>query len=451
MHPTITEEFMDIIENNQRYTLFPWSKQVQSKPLVIERASGVYLYDQDGKRYLDFSSQLINVNIGHGHPKVSEAVLQQMEEVSYIQPGMITRRRGELGKKLSDISPGGEKKTFFTLGGADAIENAIKLARVYSGRHKIVSFYQSYHGSTYAAMSVSGDPRRFPVDNQSMSNVVRIENPYAYRCPWGCGAIQNCTRKCIEHAERIIAFENPESIAAILLEGESGSSGCIKYPPGYLKELQGIARRHGILIIDDEVMSGFGRTGKWFAIEHHDVVPDIICVAKGLTSGYLPLGAVIVSKPIADAFINKSLPLGLTYSAHPVSIAAALAVVGIYEEENLIQNAESMGNYIDLRMEEMKAKHPSVGDFRNTGLFGCLELVKNKISREPLVPWNAGQAQMEPMNRISAELTARGLSTLIRWNWIFVAPPLCITKEQIDEGLAILSDALCIADSYCYE
>lgn len=438
----------EIVNENLMYTLFSWSRQQMADVLSISRAEGVYIYDQQGKRYLDFSSQLINVNIGHGNVKVREAVMRQMDAVSYVQPSMITGVRGQLGKKISSISPGGEKKVFFTLGGSDAIENAIKLARVYTGRHKIVSFYQSYHGATYGAVSVSGDPRRFPVDNQSMPGVVRVENPYAYRCPWGCGALESCSRKCVEHVERVITLENPESIAAILVEGESGSSGCIKYPQGYLSEISAIAKRHNILLIDDEVMSGFGRTGKWFAIEHHDVIPDIICAAKGLTSGYLPLGAVIVDRKIAEHFDKRPLPLGLTYSAHPVVLAAALAVLEVYEEENLLQNAATMGAYVEKKVNALRSKHRSIGDFRNTGLFGCIELVRNRERRTPLVPWNARPDQMEPINRIAGKLLAAGLSTIVRWNWIFIAPPLIITEAQIDEGIAILSEALLIADTY---
>jgi taurine---2-oxoglutarate transaminase len=447
-HSNTDYHVVDVINDNLQYTLFSWSKQRLADPLVIKKAEGVYFYDQHGRRYLDFSSQLINVNIGHGHPKVAEAVARQMSSVSYIHPGMITEVRGELGKKLSDISPGGPKKTFFTLGGADAIENAIKLARASTGRHKIISFYQSYHGGSYGALSASGDPRRFSMDSQAMPNVVRVENPYAYRCPWQCEGINSCTQKCVDHVERIIQLENPESIAAIIFEGESGSSGCIKYPGGYLQKIESVARKFGILLIDDEVMSGFGRTGKWFAVEHHNVKPDIICVAKGLTSGYLPLGAVIVDKRIAEQFDYKTLPLGLTYSAHPVALAAALAVLEIYEDENLIDNAAQMGKYIEQGIDELKKKHMSIGDFRNTGLFGCIELVKNRAKKTPLVPWNAKAEDNEPVNRIASKLIELGLSTIVRWNFIFIAPPLTINKSQIDDAMSILSEVLVIADSY---
>jgi len=440
-----------ILRNNLDFTLFSWSKQSGLNPISIERAEGVYLYDRDGKRYIDFSSQLMNVNIGHGHPAVRDAVVEQMNEVSYIFPGMITKVRGYLGKKLAEIAPGTLNKTFFTLGGAEAIENAIKLARVYTGRPKIIAFYRSYHGGTYAAMSVGGDPRKFPIDSQGMPNVVHVENPYVYRCPWGSDSAEECAERGIAQLERVIQFENPESVAAIIMEGESGSSGCIKYPPGYWKEVKRIADKYGILTIDDEVMSGFCRTGKWFAIEHHDVEPDIICMAKGLTAGYLPLGGIIVKEEIAKHFDETALPLGLTYSAHPVSLASALATIKVYEDENLLDNTIEMGKYMDTQLEMLMERHPSVGDWRNTGLLGVIELVKNRKTKEPITPWNAKPEEMEITNKLAASIRESGMFTFVRWNWIFVAPPLCITKEQIDEGIAIISKAISIADEYYKE
>jgi len=445
-----TSDKKEILQNNLKYTLFSWTKQSGLNPINVERAKGVYIYDRDGKRYIDFSSQLMNVNIGHGHPAIREAVIKQMKEVSYVYPGMITKVRGELGKKLAEISPGSLNKTFFTLAGADAVENAIKLARVYTGRHKIIAQYRSYHGATYAAMSAGGDPRKFPIDSQGMPNIIHIENPYVYRCPWGSETPKECAKKGAEHIDRIIQFENPESIAAIIMEGESGSSGCIKFPEGYWQKIKSIADKYGILTIDDEVMSGFGRTGKWFAIEHHGVEPDIICMAKGLTSGYIPLGGIIVKEEIARHFDNNVLPLGLTYSAHPVSCAAALATIQVYEDENLLKNAIVMGRYLDERMEGLINKHPSIGDYRNTGLFGVIELVKNRETKEPITPWNAKSEEMEITNKIAGKIRGLGMFTFVRWNWIFMAPPLCITKEQIDEGLEIISEAISIADDYCY-
>jgi len=447
----LTQQERDIIRRNSfDHTLFSWSKQAGLDPLCIERAEGVYLYDYDGRRYLDFSSQLMNVNIGHGHTKVRDAVFRQMSEVSFVHPGMVTRARGDLGKKLAEISPG-MQKAFFCLGGSEANENAIKIARIVTGRHKIVTQYQSYHGASYATLSSSGDPRRFAMDSQAAPGFVRVENPYYYRCPWKSSTPEECAENCAANLERILMFENPYSIAAILLEGESGSSGCIKYPPGYWQKIKAIADRYGILLIADEVMSGFGRTGKMFAIEHHGVIPDMITMAKGITSGYIPMGALMVSEKIASFFDERVLSAGLTCSAHPVACAAAMATIQVYEEENMVENAAEMGHYVDLRMQELMARHASIGDFRNTGLFGCIELVTNRDTREPLVPWNATPADMAPMNAINARLRELGMFTYTRWNWIFIAPPLCITRAQIDEGLEIISRALETADRYVRE
>lgn len=438
-----------IIQNNLDHTIFSWSKQAGLNPLNIERAEGVYLYDRDGKRYIDFSSQLMSVNIGHGNPKVKEAVARQMEEVSYVFPGAATKVRGELGKKLASIAPPKLNKTFFTLGGAEAIENAIKLARAYTGRHKIITLYRSYHGATYGAISAGGDPRKLPVDSQQLPNIVHVENPYVYRCSFGSKTAEECAERSADHMERVIKYEGPNNIAAILLEGESGSSGCIKYPPGYWKRVKEIADKYGILTIDDEVMSGFGRTGKWFGIENHDVEPDIICMAKGLTSSYLPLGGIMVSDDIANHFNDIPLPLGLTYSGHAVSCAAALAVLNVYEEEKLIDRAVEMGKYMEEQVEALKDKHPSIGDFRNTGLLGCIELVKNRDTREPMAPWNATPDEMGVMNMVAAKIKELGMFTFVRWNYIFTVPPLIVTKEQIDEGLEIISQAIAIADAHC--
>jgi taurine--2-oxoglutarate transaminase len=445
---TLTET-QEIVQNNLDYTLFSWSKQKGLNPIAVKYAEGLYLYDYEGKRYLDFSSGLINVNIGHGNPRVTQAVVEQMQQVSYVTPSCVTKVRGELGKKLAEITTGNLTKTLFTVCGATAIENAIKLARLYTGRHKIIARYRAFHGASYGAMTAGGDPRKLQSDSQQAPNVIHVEDPYCYRCPWG-KEIQSCKRECVSHIERVIEFEGPENIAAILMEGESGSSGCIKYPPDYLQKVRALCDKHGILLIADEVMSGFGRTGKWFAVDVHGVVPDMIATAKGLTAGYLPLGALIVSDKIADHFNDKALMLGLTYSAHPVTCAAGLEVLKIYEDDHLIENAAEMGRYIDERAAEMKKVHPSIGDFRNTGLLGCFELVKNRNSKEPMAPFNAKPDEMVIMNKVAAKIKELGMYAFVRWNYVFVAPPLTITKEQVDEGLAIISQAISIADEYVY-
>ncbi|MEO6221097.1 MAG: aminotransferase class III-fold pyridoxal phosphate-dependent enzyme [Ginsengibacter sp.] len=442
--PSKTESEL-IIQNNQDYTLFSWSKQKGTNPIAVKYGKEVYLYDYDGKRYIDFSSGLMNVNIGHGDQRVTEAVTKQMQEISYVTPGCVTKIRGELGKKLAEICPGDLNKAFFTLCGASSIENAIKLARLYTGRHKILSRYQSYHGSTNAVMTASGDPRRLPVDSQQSPNFVHFDLPYLYRWEYG---EENLLKESVSQLERLIAYEGSGNIAAILLEGESGSSGCLKYPVSYLKKVSELCKAHGILLIMDEVMSGFGRTGKWFGFQNHDIVPDMIAMAKGLTCGYLPFGCLMVSERIAAKYDDVALPLGLTYSAHPVCCAAALEVIKIYEDDKLIENATAMGSYLDVKMEELKMTHPSIGNWRNTGLLGCIELVKDRTTKEPMAPFNARPEEMVVMNKVAAKIRELGMYTFVRWNYIFIAPPLCITKEQIDEGLAIISDAILIADEY---
>ena len=441
-------EAQEIIDENLDYTLFSWSKQKGINPIAVEYAKGVYLYDYNGKRYLDFSSGLMNVNIGHGDQRITEAVTKQMQLVSYVTPSSVTKVRGELGKKLAEICPGDLNKAFFTLCGATSIENAIKLARLYTGRHKIFTRYQSYHGSSNGAMTASGDPRKLPVDSQQAPNFVHFDLPYLYRWEYG---EENLLKESTAQLERMVAYEGPSNIAAILLEGESGSSGCLQYPKGYLKAVREICNRHGILLIMDEVMSGFGRTGKWFGFQNHEIVPDMIAMAKGLTCGYLPFGCLMVSDKIASKYDDAVLPLGLTYSAHPVCCAAALETLKIYEEDNLIENAVAMGKYLDAQVETLKAKHPSIGNWRNTGLLGCLELVKNKSTKEPMAPFNAKPGEMGVMNDVAAKIKELGMYTFVRWNYVFIAPPLCITKEQIDEGLAIISEALKIADEAVVE
>ena len=440
-----------IVKNNLDYTLFSWSKQGGLNPLNIEKAKGVYFWDRAGKRYLDFNSQLMNVNIGHGDQRIAEAVARQMKDLSYIYPGAITEVRGELGKKIAELTPGNLTKTFFTNSGAEAIENAIKIARMYSGRTKIIAQYRAYHGATYGAMSAAGDPRKHAIDTQQAPGFVQVENPYYYRCPWNSRSMEECGESALRNLEQVIRYENPSSVAAILMEGESGSSGCIKYPKNYWQGLRKIADKYGILLISDEVMSGFGRTGKWFGVDHHHVTPDIMALAKGLTSGYLPLGGTVVTDTIAESFNEKNLTIGLTYSAHAVACAAGLENLRIMQSENMVENAALKGLYLEKKMDGLISKHPSIGDFRNTGLLGCIELVKNRQTKERLVPWNAKGKEGAISAKIAGRLKELGMFTFVKWNYIFIAPPLNITEAQIDEGLDIISNALQIADDYYEE
>jgi taurine--2-oxoglutarate transaminase len=413
-------------------------------PTPVDRSDGVYFWDVDGTRYLDFSSQLMNVNIGHGNEKVIKAIQEQVAQVAYVYPGTATEAKGELGRLLAEITPGDLCKTLFTLGGSEANENAIKFARLYTGRQKIIARYRSYHGATAGAMALSGDPRRLPVE-PLIPGVIHVMDPYCYRCPFGW-TLETCHRECIDHVEQVILFEGPENVAALMMEGVTGSSGIFIPPPEYWPRMREICDRYGILLIDDEVMSGFGRTGKWFGIDHWDVAPDIMTLAKGITSGYVPLGAVVVSKAIADHFENAPLPMGLTYSGHPVCMAAGVATIQAYKEEGLVENAQAMGKVMLAGLNELKEKHPCVGDVRSIGLFGILELVKDRETKEPLAPWNAKGHEMGVMAKVPGALRQRGLFTNVRWNWIFAVPPLNIHEAQLREGLGILDEVLELVD-----
>lgn len=434
----------ELVDLNRRYTFFSWSVQSAVKPLAVVKARGCYFWDADGKRYLDFSSQLMNVNTGHQHPKVVAAIKDQAERLCYTYPGMATQPRGELGKLLAEVTPGDLNKTFFTLGGAEAVDNAIKLARLYTGRQKVVTRYRSYHGATYGAISATGDPRRLPVE-PGIPGIVRVFDPYCYRCVFGKERA-TCHRECITHIEEVIKFEGPDRVAALLFEGVTGSSGIFVPPDDYWPRLREICDKYGILLISDEVMSGFGRTGEWFAVDNWQVVPDIMVVAKGLTSGHVPLGAVIVSRSIADHFEDRYLPLGLTYSGHTLACAAGVATIQAYQEDGLVENAKRMGQALGRGLEALKEKHGSVGEVRYIGLFSVIELVKDKKTREPLAPWNAKPEELGVMAEVLPALRERGLSTFVKWNWIFVVPPLCVTEEQLREGLSIIDEVLAMTD-----
>ncbi len=426
-----------IVDQNKEFTFFSWSVQAATNPIPIAKAEGVYFWDADGKRYIDFSSQLMNLNVGHQHPTVVRAIQEQAGKLCYAHPGMATEPRGLLGAKIAQIAPGNLKKTFFCLGGAEANENAIKMARFYTHRHKIMARYRSYHGATYGAIALTGDYRRLPVE-PTMPGVVHFLDPYCYRCPFGWTK-ETCHRECISHVEEIIHYEGPDQIAAIFMEGVTGSNGLIVPPDDYWPRIREICNQYGILLVSDEVMSGWGRTGKWFAVDNWNVVPDIITTAKGITSGYVPLGAVIVSEPIAEYFDNKMLWCGLTYSGHPLACAAGVATIQAYEEDGLLVNTAEMGKYLGTRLESMKRTHSSVGDVRYIGLFSALEIVGNKNKKTPI----------DPLTEIGKFLRDNGLFTFLFHNILFVVPPLCITTEQLEEGLSIVEKSLDITDALC--
>jgi taurine--2-oxoglutarate transaminase len=436
----------EIIQKSKDYTLFEWSMQGGYTPIAADRAKGVYFWTTDGKRYIDFNSQLMSVNIGHGNERVMKAVMEQMQKLTYINPYATSEPRAVLGELLANITPGNLKKSFFTLGGSEANENAIKIARMATGKHKILARYRGYHGGTSGSMTLTGDPRRW-ASEPGLPGVHRIPDPYYYRSRLSLSE-EAFMQECLNQTEDIIQFEGPNNIAAIIVETITGTNGIIIPTTSYYKGLRQLCDRYGILLILDEVMCGFGRTGKMFACEHYDIAPDIMTMAKGLTSSYLPLGNCIVSEEIGKYFDDHVLHAGLTYGGHAVSCAAAIAAINVLIDDKLVENAAKMGAYLAQREDELKAKHPSVGDVRHIGLFSIFELVRNRETKEPLAPYNANAKQMEAMNLIKKFFNDNGLFTFVRWNNFFVNPPLCITKEELDEGLEIVDKALDISDDF---
>jgi len=430
----------------KEFVLHSWSVQDAINPIPVAGAEGRYFWDYDGKRYLDFASQLVNVSIGHGHPKLIAAIKEQAEKLCTIGPPMATEPRSQLGCLLAEVTPGDLKMSFFTNGGAEANENAIKLARWYTGRHKVIARYRSYHGATAGAMTLTGDPRRWHAE-PGIPGIVRMLDPYTYRCPAGhpdpCPV---CTGA--PHLEELLQYEGAHTVAAVILETVVGTNGIIVPPDGYLRSIRETCDRHGILLICDEVMAGFGRTGKWFACEHWDVVPDILTLAKGINSGYVPLGAMTVSEPISEWLRDKFLAGGLTYSGHPLACASAVASIEAFREEGIVENAAEQGEFLAEALPGLAERHPSIGDVRGLGLFWGLELVKNRETREPLVPFNASGDAMGPVVRVMKAALESGLYLMTHWNVVMICPPLTITREELEEGLAILDDALDLADEH---
>ena len=427
----------EIVALSRAHTFFSWSIQGALDPIAIDHAEGVYLYTPEGRRILDFNSQLMSVNIGHGDRRVIDAITEQATKLQYVQPAFVTEIRARLGAKLAEILPGDLDKVFFTLGGAEAIENAIKLARHYSGRTKILARYRSYHGATMGAMTLTGDPRRW-ANEPGLVGVVRY--PDTHR--WG-EAEPRPVAESLQGLEDVIRYEGPHTIAAVFLETIVGTNGILIPLDGYLQGVREICDRHGVLMVADEVMAGFGRTGRWFAVDNWDVVPDLMTVAKGLTSSYLPLGAVAMRHHIAEAFETKMFYGGLTYSSHPVSLAASLATIRVYEEDGLIENAARLGPVMQAQHERLAARHPSVGAHRNLGLFGILDLVRSHHPWTPLTPFNGTSDEMKAIGK---SLRDGGLYTMIMNNSIHTNPPLCITEVQLAEGFEIIDRALDIAD-----
>lgn len=432
----------DILRLSLKHNFWTWSAQSRVRPIPVTRSEGVHFWDTAGKKYLDFNSMVMCSNIGHGNRRVIEAIAAQANELAFAGPGMATKPRALMGKMLAEITPGDLDVFLYTLGGAEANENAIKLARAATGRHKILTRYRSYHGATHGAMAATGDPRRWPWEPLLMPGVVHFFDPYRYRSALHHGQEvpeEEFTRDYLAHLEEVIQLEGPETIAAILIETVTGTNGVIVPPDGYLQGVRRLCDRFGILLICDEVMSGFGRTGAWFAVNHWGVVPDMITMAKGLTSGYMPLGAVAMRPSIAQAFANKVYQGGLTYNGHPIALAAAIANLLVIKEDGLIEGAVARGKTMARLLRELGEAHPSVGDVRSIGLFGAVELVRDRSTREPLAPFNSSSPEMDALKRF---LLDHGLYVNTHWNLVLVIPPLIISDEELQQGFAILDEGL---------
>jgi taurine--2-oxoglutarate transaminase len=427
----------DIVALTKKHTLFEWSAQGAVDPIPVSHAKGCYFFTPDGRRFLDFNSQLMCVNIGHGDERVIAAMHDQASRLAYANPFMATEARARLGAKLAEIAPGDIDVFFFTNGGAEANENAVKLARLYTGRHKILARYRSYHGATAGSMTLTGDPRRW-ANEPGMPGVVHVLDPYhGIQRGWDDAATS------LAMLEEVIQLEGPATIAGFILEPVTGTNGVLIPPPGYLEGVRTLCDRYGILLIADEVMAGFGRTGRWFAVDHWGVVPDLLTMAKGLTGAYVPLGAVGMRRAIADHFRDHVFYGGLTYNSHPLACAAALATIAVYEEDDLLANARRMGEVMAGLMRGLSDRHPCVGAVRNLGLFGLIELVKSRQTLEPLAPFNGSSPAMQALGR---ELRNGGLYTFVRWHTFFTNPPLSITEAELREGFDIIDRALSVVD-----
>lgn len=434
----------EVFDLDRKYVFHSWSAQAQISPLPVAAGKGSYFWDFEGKKYLDFSCQLVFTNIGFQHPKVVQAIKNQAELLSTIAPQMANEARGEAAKRIIELASPNHQKVFFTNGGADAVENAIRMARLHTGKHKILSFYRSYHGNTTSAISATGDPRRWP--NEYAYGHVHFFGPYTYRSSfWSTDEKQECER-ALAHLESVITFEGPQTIAAILIESVVGTAGVLVPPAGYLEGVRELCDKYGILWIADEVMSGFGRTGKWFAYQHTDVTPDLIVFAKGVNSGYVPLGGVVISKAVSETFNDRVFPGGLTYSGHPLACAAAVATIDVMKSEKIVEHAAQIGeNVIGPALRSLAEKHPVIGEVRGLGVFWALDLVKDRNTREPLAPY-AGSSPA--MTELVSECKKLGLMPFTNFNRLHVVPPCNISESEFNEGLQILDKAFSVIDKY---
>ena len=434
--------------DDHRHVLHAWSAHANLEPVVVAGAEGARFWSEDGRRWLDFSSQLVNVNVGHQHPKLIAAIQAQAATLCTVAPYHANAATAEAARLIAEIAPGDLNRVFFTNGGAEAVENAIRMARLHTGRHKVLAAYRSYHGATAGAIAASGDPRRWPSE-PGAPGIARFWGPYPYRSAFhAADATEECAR-ALAHLADTIMVEGPHTIAAVLLETVVGGNGILVPPDGYLQGVRALCDAHGILLIADEVMAGFGRCGEWFAIDRWNVVPDLITFAKGVNSGYVPLGGVILGDAVADSFATRAYPGGLTYSGHPLACAAAVACIGIYREEDLVARTRALGEAVVApALQALRDRHPCVGDVRGLGLFWAVELVRDRATREPLVPFNATGSADAPMREFAAACRQRGLWPFVAGNRLHVVPPLTIAEDELREGLAIVDAALDVADRH---
>ena len=432
-------------ELDRRHVFHSWSAQAQITPMTIVAAEGAYVWDGDGNKLLDYSGQLVFTNIGHQHPKVVAAIAEQAAKLCTIAPQHVNAARSEAARLIAERTPGDLNHVFFTNAGADAVEHAVRMARLHTGRRKVLSRYRSYHGGTETAINLTGDPRRYASDNGS-AGVVHFNGPFLYRSSFHADTEQQECARALDYLERLVQHEGPATIAAIILESVPGTAGIMVPPPGYMAGVREICDRHGIVFIADEVMAGFGRTGKWFAIENFDVVPDLMTFAKGVTSGYVPLGGVAINDAIFSTFAERPYPGGLTYSGHPLACAAAVATINAMEDEGMVSNAARIGEQVlGPGLRELAARHPSVGEVRGLGVFWAIELVSDPTTREPLAPYGASSPAM---NAVIAACKSGGMLPFANYNRIHVCPPCNVTDAEVAEGLAILDAALDVADRH---
>ena len=434
--------------DDRAHVFHSWSAQATLSPVVVAGAEGARFWDEDGNSYLDFSSQLVNVNIGHQHPKLVAAIKEQAELLCTVAPIHANAATSEAARLIVELAPGDLDMVFFTNGGAEATENAIRMARLHTGRHKVLAAYRSYHGATAGALTMTGDPRRWGSE-PGIPGIVRYWGPYTYRSAFHAEDDEQECARALAHLADVIMLEGGQNVAAIILETVVGTNGILVPPDGYLQGVRDLCDRHGIVMIADEVMAGFGRCGEWFAVDHWGVAPDLICFAKGVNSGYIPLGGVVISRRIADTFAERPYPGGLTYSGHPLACGSAVASIGIFKEEGIIEHARHLGDdVVGPALEKMAARHPSVGEVRGLGVFWAIELVRDRGTREPLVPYNAAGADTKPMTELAAACKERGLWPFTHFNRLHVVPPITISDDDMRTGLAIIDEALEVADRH---